>query len=150
MQQVPPRRLRNQIHWNKVLHRSLGNGNCKRYGDQMDQQLEDSQDQFPKLPHRWRLKLKVYVSQFKNRLLFLLGSVKRYFFFAFAKGQKISKANYGFLDSPKKRTKLTILSKEDPQDSEFCPFFWELFCSSGGFTNILTLRIYEIEWCYLH
>ena len=41
------------------------------------------------------------------------------------KGQKIWKANYGFLNSPKKRTKLTILSKEDAQDSEFCSFFWE-------------------------
>ena len=33
------------------------------------------------------------------------------------KGQTISKANYGFLNSSKKRTKLTILSKEDVQDS---------------------------------
>ena len=39
-------------------------------------------------------------------------------------GQKIWKANYGFLNSPKKRTKLTILSKEDAQDSEFHSF-WE-------------------------
>ena len=31
------------------------------------------------------------------------------------KGQKISKANYGFLDS----SKLTILSREDAQDGEF-------------------------------
>ena len=42
------------------------------------------------------------------------------------KGQNISKANYGFLNSPKKGTKLTILSKEDPQDSEFRSFFGEL------------------------
>ena len=42
------------------------------------------------------------------------------------KGQKISKANYGFLNSPKKGTKLTILSKEDPQDSELRSFFGEL------------------------
>ena len=28
------------------------------------------------------------------------------------KGQTISKVNYGFLNSPKKQTKLTILSKE--------------------------------------
>ena len=41
----------------------------------------------------------------------------------FAKGQTISKANYGFLNSSKKRTKLTILNKEDAQDSEFCLFF---------------------------
>ena len=39
------------------------------------------------------------------------------------KGQTISKANYGFLNFPKKRTKLTILSKEDVQNSEFCSFF---------------------------
>ena len=32
------------------------------------------------------------------------------------KGQTISKENYGFLNSPKKRTKLTILSKENAQD----------------------------------
>ena len=42
------------------------------------------------------------------------------------KGKKISKENYGFLNSPKKRTKLTILSKEDTQDSEFHSFFGEL------------------------
>jgi hypothetical protein len=39
------------------------------------------------------------------------------------KGQTISKANYGVLNSPKKRMKLTILSIEDAQDSEFCSFF---------------------------
>ena len=39
------------------------------------------------------------------------------------KGQTISKTNYVFFNSPKKRTKLTILSKEDSQDSEFCLFF---------------------------
>ena len=39
------------------------------------------------------------------------------------KGQTISKANYGALNFPKKRTKLTILSREDAQDSEFCSFF---------------------------
>ena len=36
-----------------------------------------------------------------------------------AKGQKISKANYGVLNSPKKQTKPPILSREDAQDSEF-------------------------------
>ena len=30
------------------------------------------------------------------------------------------KAIHGLLDSPKKRTKLTILSKEDAEESEFC------------------------------
>ena len=40
-------------------------------------------------------------------------------------GQTISKANYGFLNFPKKQTNLIILSKEHAQDSEFCSFFWE-------------------------
>ena len=40
-----------------------------------------------------------------------------------SKGQTISKANHGFINSPKKQTKHTILSKEDAQDSEFCSFF---------------------------
>ena len=44
-------------------------------------------------------------------------------FFYLSKGQKISKANHGVLNSPKKRTKLTILSREDAQDSEFRSFF---------------------------
>ena len=39
------------------------------------------------------------------------------------KGQTIWKANYGFLNSSKKGKKLTILSREDAQDSEFCSFF---------------------------
>ena len=39
------------------------------------------------------------------------------------KGQTISKANYGFLNSPKKQTHLAILSKEHAQDSEFRSFF---------------------------
>ena len=39
------------------------------------------------------------------------------------KGQTISEANYGFLNSSKKRTKLTMLSVENAQDSEFCSFF---------------------------
>ena len=34
-----------------------------------------------------------------------------------AKGQTISKVNHDFLNSPKKRTKLTILSIEDAQDT---------------------------------
>ena len=40
-----------------------------------------------------------------------------------SKGQTISKAISGLLNSSKKRTKLTILSKEDAQNSEFCLFF---------------------------
>ena len=40
-----------------------------------------------------------------------------------SKGQTISKANYGVLNSSKKRTKLTIMSTEDAQDSELRSFF---------------------------
>ena len=39
------------------------------------------------------------------------------------KGQTISKANYGALNFPKKRTKHTILSRKDAEDSEFRSFF---------------------------
>jgi hypothetical protein len=38
------------------------------------------------------------------------------------KDQTISKANYGFLNSPKKQTKFTILSKEHAQDTHFGKF----------------------------
>ena len=41
------------------------------------------------------------------------------------KGQTIPNANFGFLNSSKKRTKLTILSKEDAQDSELRSIFLE-------------------------
>jgi hypothetical protein len=37
----------------------------------------------------------------------------------YPKGETISKANYDLINSSKKRTKFTILSKEDAQDSEF-------------------------------
>ena len=40
-----------------------------------------------------------------------------------AKGLTILKANYGFLNSSKKGTRLTILSNEDAQDSEFHSYF---------------------------
>ena len=36
------------------------------------------------------------------------------------------KGNYGFLNSSKKRTKVTILSKKDAQDGEFCLILEEL------------------------
>ena len=39
------------------------------------------------------------------------------------KGQTIPTANFGFLNSSKKRTKLTILSKGDAQDSELRSVF---------------------------
>ena len=42
------------------------------------------------------------------------------------KGQLISKCLFGFFNSPKKRTKLAILSKEEAQDSEFHLFLGEL------------------------
>ena len=54
------------------------------------------------------------------------------------KGQKISKANYGFLNSPKKQTKLTILSKEDAQDSEFRSFFGRIEETINCFRDLLT------------
>ena len=54
------------------------------------------------------------------------------------KGQNISKANYGFLNSPKKGTKLTILSKEDPQDSEFRSFFGRIENPINCFRDFVT------------
>ena len=56
------------------------------------------------------------------------------------KGQKISKANYGFLDSPKKWTKLTILSEEGPQDSEFLSFCGRIEDRINCFWGLLTFR----------
>ena len=44
-------------------------------------------------------------------------------FWTACKGQTISKANYAFLNSSIKQTKLTILSKEEAQDSEFRSLF---------------------------
>ena len=55
-----------------------------------------------------------------------------------AKGEIISKANYGFLNSTKKRTKLTILSKEEAQDSEFRSFFWRIEETINCFRDLLT------------
>ena len=52
--------------------------------------------------------------------------------------QKISKANYGFLNSPKKRTELTILSEEDPRDSEFPLFFGRIEDTINCFQDLLT------------
>ena len=54
------------------------------------------------------------------------------------KGQTIPKANFGFLNSSKKRTKLTILSKEDAQDSEFCSFFGIIEDTINYFQDLLT------------
>ena len=41
----------------------------------------------------------------------------------FIKGETISKASNNLLNSPKTWTKLTILSKEEAQDSEFRSYF---------------------------
>ena len=43
-----------------------------------------------------------------------------------SKGQTISKVNYDFLNYRKKRTALTILSKEEAQDSELRSILGEL------------------------
>ena len=51
------------------------------------------------------------------------GQIKKIRQLYYVQGQTISKANYAFLNSPKKRTKLTILSKEHRIVSFFR--FWE-------------------------
>ena len=62
--------------------------------------------------------------------------------------QKISKANYGVLNSCKKRTKLTILSKEDDQTSEFCSFYGRieeiLNCSRDLLTSDLQVELRDV------
>ena len=58
--------------------------------------------------------------------------------FGRTKGQKISKAIYGLLNSSKKRTKLTILIKEDAQDSEFRSFFGRIEETINCFRDLLT------------
>ena len=54
------------------------------------------------------------------------------------KGQTIPKANFGFLNSSKKRTKLTILRKEDAQDSELRSFFGRIEDTINCFRDLLT------------
>ena len=66
----------------------------------------------------------------------------------FAKGQTISKANYGFLNSSKKRTKLTILSKEDAKDSEFCSFFGRNEDTINRFRDLLTFKSILFLWSF--
>ena len=62
---------------------------------------------------------------FKFKLLYVFR--KRLWLHCDCKGQTISKANYGFLNSHKKtERKLTMLSKEEAQDSEFRSFFWRI------------------------
>ena len=58
--------------------------------------------------------------------------------FCSTKGQTITKANYGFFNSSKKRTKLTILSREDAQDSEFRSFFGRIEDTINCFRDLLT------------
>ena len=55
------------------------------------------------LPNKKKANLQFLALLFQNRYL--------------PKGQTISKANYGFLNSPKKQTNLIILSKEHAQDT---------------------------------
>ena len=57
---------------------------------------------------------------------------------------KSQKTIQGLLSSPKKRTKLTILSKEDAQDSEFCSFFGRIKDTINCFQDLLTFtRLYK-------
>ena len=70
------------------------------------------------------------------------------------KGQTISRANYVFLNSPKKRTKLTILTKEDAQDSEFRSFFGRIEDTKNCFRDLLTFSMIthsglNSDFCYL-
>ena len=57
------------------------------------------------------------------------------------KGQTISKAGYGFLNSSKKRTKLTILSIFFTQDSEFLSFFGRIEVAINCFRHLLTFTM---------
>ena len=63
-------------------------------------------------------------------------------FFTKVKGQQISKANWGVLDSSKKRTKLTILSTFSTQDSELHSFFGRIE------DTIFFFEIYWPDWVY--
>jgi hypothetical protein len=49
------------------------------------------------------------------------------------------------LNSSKKRTKLTILSKEGAQDSEFRSFFGRLQDTINCFRDLLTLKVYKLQ-----
>ena len=59
----------------------------------------------------------------------------------FAKGQTISKVNYGILNSSTKQSKLTILSKEEAQDSEFRSFFGRIEETINCFRDLLTFKL---------
>ena len=60
------------------------------------------------------------------------------------KDQTITKTNYGFLNSPKKWTKLVILSKEETQDSEFCSFLGRIEDTINCFRDLLTFSCYAV------
>ena len=76
---------------------------------------------------------------------FLSISIEMYIFagkIAAAKGQYISKAIYGLLNSSRRRTKLTILSIFFTQDSEFRSFFGRIEETINCFRDLLTFRAY--------
>ena len=52
----------------------------------------------------------------------------------------IGKKKYGVLDSSKKQMKLTILSTEGAQDSEFRSFFGRIQDATICFRDLLTFR----------
>ena len=67
------------------------------------------------------------------------------------KGQKISKANYGVLNSSKKRTILTKypeLSREDAQYSEFRSFFGRIEETINCFRDLLTFSTHWNLYLY--
>ena len=64
---------------------------------------------------------------------------------ASSKGQTISKGNHGFLNSSKKWTKLTILSREDAQNSGVCSFFGRIEDIKNCFQDQLTINISCLE-----
>ena len=55
-----------------------------------------------------------------------------------SKGQTISKANHGFINSPKKRMELSILNKEHAPDSEFHSFSGRIEETIFCFQDLLT------------
>ena len=61
---------------------------------------------------------------------------------AFWKGQWISKAIYGLLNSSKKQTKLTILNIFSTQNSEFRSFYGRIENTIICFLNLLTFNIF--------
>ena len=61
------------------------------------------------------------------------------------KGQTIVKANYSFLNSSKKPTELTILSKVDVQNSEFHLVFGRIENTINCFRDLLTFEHLILE-----